>query len=301
MLIQHGTKKLSAVPPKLRAMPFSRFPDNARTRRRRKCGMQNVEWGIPAFLILHSSFVIAVRPDAPVLNLPVRALFPRFQPRRGLSFTAFGRYLTPSTQGILYRTNPRLSTADFHAAMPQFMAKPIHVRRTIHGGSAVNSCAKRNSRGVSRTLHSTTTSLQRQIARFPRVPSPPTTLFACPPHPPDGTFPSKGKAYHSGFSLRRSSAAGGDEVYSCGYAAIHSTSNSRPQDNSRAAGAIHDGPAVNPLPRSVLRLSRRPLPATSSRPGRRRSAVPFSAAARRTARCLQGSAQTASVPFQADD
>lgn len=45
-----------------------------------------------------------------MLNLPVRALFPRFQPRRRLSFTAFGRYLTPSTQGILYRTNPRLST-----------------------------------------------------------------------------------------------------------------------------------------------------------------------------------------------
>ncbi len=80
----HGTKRLSAVPPKLRAKPFSRFPDNARTRS---------------------------KGDAPVLNLPVRALFPRFQPRRRLSFTAFGRYLTPSTLCLLYRTNFCLSTA----------------------------------------------------------------------------------------------------------------------------------------------------------------------------------------------
>ena len=32
-----GRKTFSAVPPKLRAKPFSRFPDNARTRSERRC------------------------------------------------------------------------------------------------------------------------------------------------------------------------------------------------------------------------------------------------------------------------
>ena len=49
-----------------------------------------------------------------MLNLPVRALFPRFQPRRRLSLTAFGRYKTPSTLVVLYRKRCRLSTVDFH-------------------------------------------------------------------------------------------------------------------------------------------------------------------------------------------